>query len=254
MQELRTIVITGCSTRSSLGYKIAEHLSKMDGFYIIGLVGIEDGQIDISSDHGGCLNEIYAVDFTKGYDEEVYEIKQNHEKIYCLINCAGTNNNEWFEDINDKSWYDTNDVNAKSIYKMSQGLLSSIINCQGTILNIVSQSSHLPMTGSLCYNASKAAASMMTSQMARELTRKYNITIFSISPNKIDGTEMTKKIDEQVPELRGWTREDSDNYQLNALLTGKKTNPDTLAEFTAFLLSTKERHFYLSGCDIPYGV
>ena len=60
-------------------------------------------------------------------------------------------------------------------------------------------------------------------------------------------------IESRVPELRGWTPEEADAYQRAALPTGHETDPAMLAEFIAFLLSTKERHQYLHGCDLPYG-
>jgi hypothetical protein len=34
---------------------------------------------------------------------------------------------------------------------------------------------------------------------------------------------------------------------------GEETDPAKLAEFIAFLLSSKERHKYLGGCILPYG-
>jgi hypothetical protein len=54
--------------------------------------------------------------------------------------------------------------------------------------------------------------------------------------------------------LRGWTKEQARAYQLSALPAGEETDPAVLAEFIAFLLSTKARHKYLAGVDIPYGL
>jgi NAD(P)-dependent dehydrogenase (short-subunit alcohol dehydrogenase family) len=128
-----------------------------------------------------------------------------------------------------------------------------LIASKGTILNIVSNASHMPMTTSLAYNASKGAAHIMTLQMARELSKAHGITVFGISPNKLRGTEMSKDIEDQVVALRGWTPEYAKQYQLASLLAGEETDPDALAEFVAFLLSSKQRHKYLTGCILPYG-
>ena len=86
-----------------------------------------------------------------------------------------------------------------------------------------------------------------------ELKKSHSLTVFGISPNKLAGTNMSKYIDDRVPDLRGWTPEEARQYQLNALPAGEETNPEDLAEFIAFLLSTKSRHKYLNGCVIPYG-
>ena len=170
-----------------------------------------------------------------------------------LINCAGVNMTDWLEDVTDYAWSETMDVNAKGIFRMSQWALDSLRESKGTIVNIVSNASHMPMTTSLAYNASKGAAHIMTLQLARELTKRHGITVFGVSPNKLRGTKMSADIEAQVVRTRGWTPEFAAEYQRNALLTGMETEPSAVAEFIAFLLSSKERHVFLSGCILPYG-
>ena len=111
----------------------------------------------------------------------------------------------------------------------------------------------MPMTCSAAYNASKGAAHILTLQLARELTKKNGITVFGISPNKLQGTGMSREIEKQVLGTRGWTAEEAQRYQLAALVTGEETPPRMVAEFVGFLLSSKARHQYLSGCVLPYG-
>jgi NAD(P)-dependent dehydrogenase (short-subunit alcohol dehydrogenase family) len=145
------------------------------------------------------------------------------------------------------------DVNAKGIFKMSQWAFDPLTRRKGTILNIVSNASHMPMTTSLAYNASKGAAHIMTLQLARELTKKHGVTVFGISPNKLRGTGMSADIERQVVEHRGWTPQFAEAYQRQALLTGEETDPAELAMFINYLLSSKQRHKYLAGCILPYG-
>jgi NAD(P)-dependent dehydrogenase (short-subunit alcohol dehydrogenase family) len=168
-----------------------------------------------------------------------------------LINCAGINEINFIEDLEESEWDRVMDTNAKGIYLVTKAFLSQLKG--GTILNIVSNASHMPMTSSLAYNASKGAAHIMTLQMARELGPKHGITVFGISPNKLAGTGMSNYIDQRVVETRGWTPEYAKEYQLRALPAGEETPPWVLAEFISFLLSSKERHKYLAGTIIPYG-
>lgn len=185
------------------------------------------------------------------------------QPIDVLINCAGVNHIDFLPELEEKDWDRVMDTNAKSIYLTTKVLLpylqgkpnNALMRREegGTILNIVSNASHLPMTSSLAYNASKAAASIMTQQMARELGKTHNITVFGISPNKLKNTGMTSYIDRRVCELRGWTMEEAQKYQLASLPAGAETDPEVLAEFICFLLSSKERHQYLQGCILPYG-
>lgn len=170
-----------------------------------------------------------------------------------LINCAGVNIINWLEKFSDAQWDLVMDVNAKGIFKMSQVCLPMLAKSKGTIVNVVSNAAHMPMTCSLAYNASKGAAHIMTLQLARELTKKWGITVFGIAPNKMKGTGMSDAIDEQVVVTRGWTKEQAVAYQLQGLLAGEETPPEAVAEFLAYLLRDKDNHKFLTGTVIPYG-
>jgi len=200
-------------------------------------------------------HEVYHFDKKIGHDVRNPEDSYGPppDRLDILINCAGINITGWLEDFTSSEWDEVLDVNAKGIFKMSQWALPELKKSRGTILNIVSNASHMPMTTSLAYNASKGAAHIMTLQLARELTKKHGITVFGVSPNKLNGTEMSNDIEEQVLRNRSWTAEYAKQYQLNALLTGEETDPAQLAEFIGFLLSSKPRHKFLAGCILPYG-
>lgn len=199
-------------------------------------------------------HEVFVYDLKDGYD--VCNPIVITKSLDVLINAAGVNRIAYLEDLSadDHEWEIVMNTNAKGILKMSRAYLPQLIASKGTILNIVSNASHTPMTASIAYNASKGAAAIMTQQMARELTRRHGITVFGISPNKLKGTCMSNYIDEQVPIVRGWSKEYAKEYQQKSLLTGEETDPNAIAEFIAFLLQDKDHHKYLTGCDIPYGI
>jgi meso-butanediol dehydrogenase/(S,S)-butanediol dehydrogenase/diacetyl reductase len=196
----------------------------------------------------------YDIKFGKDVLNPNLEYDEPIENLDILINCAGVNGIDMLEDVKDDLWERVIGTNAKGIMKMSQACLPLLIKSKGTILNIVSNAAHMPMTSSICYNASKGAALIMTKQMARELTKRWGITVFSVSPNKLRDTEMSRQIDSEVVRTRGWSLEEAQRYQLAGLLTGEETEPKAVAEFIAFLLQDKEHHKYLSGCDLPYGL
>jgi NAD(P)-dependent dehydrogenase (short-subunit alcohol dehydrogenase family) len=176
-----------------------------------------------------------------------------HGELDVLINCAGVNIINWLENFSEAQWDLVMDVNAKGIFKMSQVCLSMLARSKGTIVNVVSNAAHMPMTCSLAYNASKGAAHIMTLQLARELTKKFGITVFGIAPNKLKGTGMSDAIDDQVVRTRGWTKEHAQAYQLQGLLTGEETPPESVAAFLEYLLRNKDNHRFLTGTVIPYG-
>ena len=172
-------------------------------------------------------------------------------RIDVLINCAGINAIDFLPQLAEHTWDEVMDTNAKGIFLVTKACLSRLRD--GTVLNIVSNAAHVPMTSSLAYNASKAAAFIMTQQLARELKKTHNITVFGIAPNKMAGTHMSALIEARVCELRGWTSAQAQKYQLDALPAGHETDPAVVAELIAFLLAKKERHSYLNGCIIPAG-
>ncbi|MAE81416.1 MAG: hypothetical protein CMB80_01680 [Flammeovirgaceae bacterium] len=219
------ILITGAG--KGLGLKLAEKLTS-------------DG------------HDVFKYDIGFGKDVREPDL-EGIEELDILINNAGVNIIDWLENFTEEQWDRVVDTNSKGIFLMSKACLPMLAESKGTILNIVSNAAHMPMTCSLAYNASKGAAHIMTLQLARELTKKHGITVFGIAPNKMAGTGMSASIDEQVVKTRGWTKEYSQQYQLNGLLTGEETPPELLAEFIAYLLQDKEHHKFLTGCILPYG-
>lgn len=240
------IVITGGA--SGLGKAIASALNYEHHDGTIHIVDAKDGY-DASRPEGAFMQSAEVPDI---------------DCLDILINCAGINRISWLEDLTPGNWQEMMNINAMAIWRMTQHYLPALSKGGsgrsghgdvpgGTVLNIISNASHMPMRGSLAYNASKGAAHIMTLQMARELYDRHDITVFGISPNKLAGTKMSESIDQQVVQQRGWSIEKAREYQLAGLATHEETDPATLAEFIAFLLSTKQRHKFLHGCVIPYG-
>lgn len=175
------------------------------------------------------------------------------ETIDVLINCAGVNDIDWLENFTEERWDRVMNTNAKGIFLMTQACLPQLVQSKGTVINIVSNAAHVPMTCSLAYNASKGAAHIMTLQLARELTKKHGITVFGVAPNKLQDTGMSEDIDRLVVKTRGWDAEYAKKYQLQSLLTGEETPPWRVAEFIEFLIRDRERNKFLTGTVIPYG-
>jgi len=195
---------------------------------------------------------VFRYDMQDGLDVQKPNAVAIPEHLDVLVNCAGANLINWLEDATEEEWDTVMGVNAKGIFKMTQACLPKLRASKGTVLNIVSNAAHTPMRCSAAYNASKGAALILSRQLARELAP--DITVFSVSPNKLVGTKMSKSIEEQVIKTRGWTAEQAHQYQIESLPAHEETDPRLVAEFIGFLLSTKQRHKFLAGCDIPYGI
>lgn len=254
------IVVTGTGDRRGLGHRIATALRKHTTARVCGFTL----QPKVNSVQVGCEDypeyQVDITDFTSvenGLAKLHYQLETHGDpsdplRVDAIINCAGVNKIAMLEDFSIQDWDLVMNTNARGIFYMAKVFLEDLKITQGTICNIVSNASHMPMTSSLAYNASKGAAHIMTLQMARELTKRHGITVFGISPNKLAGTGMSEDIEKRVCETRGWTPEKAKEYQLASLLAGE-TDPNELACFVAYLFSSREAHKYLTGCVIPYG-
>lgn len=239
---MSNIIITGGS--SGLGAALcAALLSAGNRIYNLDIIGQDNPAIAwIKCDVGAMSSVKVAYAY----------FKKNKIAIDIFINNAGINFIDWLETTPEEMWDKVMGVNAKGIFNTAKTFLPILLENKATILNIISNASHMPMTNSIAYNASKGAAHIMTLQLARELGPK-GLTVFGISPNKLKDTGMSKYIDSTVCGLRGWTSEEAQEYQIKSLAAGEETDPAVLAEFIGFLLSSKERHKYLTGTILPYG-
>jgi NAD(P)-dependent dehydrogenase (short-subunit alcohol dehydrogenase family) len=172
-------------------------------------------------------------------------------RVNVVVNCAGISKLSWLADANWLRTWQCMDTNALGLALVTKALLPRLKG--GTILNIISEAAHKPMRASAAYCASKAAAEMLTLQIARELWDDYRITVFGISPARLKGTPMTLSVNRQVAEVRGWSELGVQEASTQAMAIGEEIDPQVLANFICYLLSKKEHHRYLHGCIIPYG-
>lgn len=219
----------------------------------------------ITGSSSGLGRALYEVLRDYGHEVIRYDIKNGDdvlmpsqwlfelERVDILINCAAVNIINWLPDFSEADWDRVMDVNAKGIFKMTQAMLPHLIESKGAVINICSNAAHMPMTCSLAYNASKAASEIMTKQLARELTKKHGITVFGVAPAKLCNTEMSRSIDAQVVETRGWTTEEAQRYQLAGLLCGEEIPPMAVADFISDIIRSGNMRF-LTGTVLPFGL
>lgn len=83
-----------------------------------------------------------------------------------------------------------------------------------SVLAISSDAAVRPMRTSMAYCASKAALDMVIRVASRELAAE-GWRINGLAPGKVDGTDMTKYVDERVMEIRHFdTREEAAAYEM----------------------------------------
>jgi NAD(P)-dependent dehydrogenase (short-subunit alcohol dehydrogenase family) len=187
--------------------------------------------------------------------DDIEILAEKFKGIDCLVNCAGVNYLSWFPKADWDMYEHLMAVNLRAPLYLTQCLIDKgSFATSPTILNITSLAADVPMTNTTFYNSAKAALKMATRQLARELKKTHDITVFAVSPNKIKGTKMSNYVDATVPLLRGWTPEEAAEYQKRTMLSGEEIDPVEIAKFICYLICEKDHHKYLNGCIMPYGV
>lgn len=107
-----------------------------------------------------------------------------------------------------------------------------------SITAIVSDSSRVPMRGSIMYASSKAAMVHAIRCAARELAPAWRVN--GVSPGVVADTPMTDMVDEIVPKLRGWTLEEAQAYERSMIPMGRRARKDEVAAAVLWSLNGPE--------------
>lgn len=161
--------------------------------------------------------------------------------------------------INHLSWIGTTGEEDEMIYRCNvmgpYWVINWLVfneNPPARVVNIASATHRVPQRTTSLYCASKAALVQMTKVMARELAPKGWV-INALAPGKIEDTEMSALTDQQVCELRGWSKEQADSYALSNVPMERFTNR---VEVTNAVFKLLEMPDYVNGVclDVMGGV
>jgi NAD(P)-dependent dehydrogenase (short-subunit alcohol dehydrogenase family) len=114
------------------------------------------------------------------------------------------------------------------------------------IIFVTSQTYRVPQRTTSLYCASKAAATMLMRVAARELA-PYGWVINAVAPGKIEDTRMSDLTDEQVCDLRGWSKHEADGYAKKLIPAGRFTNTEEISDI---IFNTLEMPSYVNGTVI----
>ena len=90
-------------------------------------------------------------------------------RIHILVNCAGVNAGTSFLDATDEDWDRILAINLKGVFQACQVFGRHMVEAgSGSILNIGSVSSHLPLSRVFAYSASKAGVLNLTRNVAHD--------------------------------------------------------------------------------------
>ena len=116
-----------------------------------------------------------------------------------------------------------------------------------SILAISSDAGDRPLRTSAAYCASKAALNMLVRVGARELG-PHGHRVNAVAPGMTEGTGMTDYIDKTVPVIRGWTEEETMDYERSQEVVPGRVGRDEIARVVVDTLTGPP---HLNGAIIP---
>ena len=134
------------------------------------------------------------------------EAKQWTGRVQSLVNCAGVNAGTTFLDATDADWDRIMTINLRSVFQACQIFAEHMVEAGGgSILNIGSVTSHLPLSKVFAYSASKAGVVNLTRNVAREFATQ-GVRCNAICPGFFPAKQNQKLLDAQrVANIMGHT-------------------------------------------------
>lgn len=126
------------------------------------------------------------------------EINDEWGRIDILVNAPGVNSTTDLMEITEQEWNKILDINMKGVFLASRIAAEYMIDRGegGSIINITSASSEIPLTRVFTYSVSKAGIDTMTRYMAREWA-PHNIRVNAIKPGFFPAQQNKKILDEE---------------------------------------------------------
>tara|TARA_B100000035_G_scaffold233403_1_gene201681 strand:+ start:57162 stop:57911 length:750 start_codon:yes stop_codon:yes gene_type:complete len=230
----KVVLLTGASR--GIGAGIALELGKQ-GAILYGTATSEEGAAAISqtlkdNDING-KGLVLDVNDNILIQKTIDHINEEYGGINILVNNAGITKDTLLMRMKDDDWDDVINTNLKSVYKLSQVVIKTMMKERyGRIINISSVVGHMGNAGQTNYAATKAGITGFTKSLAQEVGSR-GITVNCIAPGFID-TDMTKELSEDQKEVL-----------LSHIPLSKLGQPSDIAHAVAFLAS--DHASYITG-------
>ncbi|WP_405710674.1 MULTISPECIES: SDR family NAD(P)-dependent oxidoreductase [unclassified Streptomyces] len=238
----RTAVVTGAAR--GLGRSFAVGLAEAGADLVLvdlpGAEGVAETAAAIESLGRGCRTygqDLADIDALPGF---VDAVRAEAGPLHILVNNAGTAALERFNEITPASWSHIMRVNVDAVFFLSQRIAEHMTadSVAGRIITITSKNALVAEAGLAHYNASKAAAQLLTETLAVELA-PHGITANTLAPGMVE-----TPIDGEFP----FDREAFEAAYRERIPLGRYAQPDECVG--ALLLLASDAGAYLTGARI----
>lgn len=216
----KVAVVTGAS--SGIGAATAT-LMRSRGAHVIGLSRSVGGPDDVVADLSSVADIARAGEL----------IRAEHDAVHILVNNAGAGGFGLpIDTATLEDWNHYLDVNARSVFLLSQQLLPALRAAGGaTIVNVSSVHALATTEGMAPYAASKGALVALTRSMAIDLA-KHRIRVSGVLPGATETAMMQEHLDELGKSA------DELGFRFGAEHFPRVCQPEETAEVIAFLASS----------------
>ena len=143
---------------------------------------------------GYCLVDVTS---RQSLETLLEEAKKPTGRCDILVNCAGVNNGSDFLDHTEEWWDRVMDINLKGTFLACQVFGRHMVdNGSGSIVNIGSVTSHLPLSRVFGYSASKAGVLNLTRNIAQDFGTK-GVRVNAICPGFFPAGQNRKLLDKE---------------------------------------------------------
>lgn len=196
--------------------------------------------------------------FSSGMESDVRNVENVRSKLRdaeelvgpleSIVYSAGTNQLDWVGRMDVQGLWDASHVLDTNLL----GFITVLDACAEhgrreqqplRVTVVTSDAAERPLRTSIAYCASKAGLNMAVKVAARELG-PHGWRINGVAPGMTDGTEMTDYIDRRVPEVRGWSHEETLRYERSQDVVPGRIPPEQVADAIAQVLTGPD---YLNG-------
>jgi 3-oxoacyl-[acyl-carrier protein] reductase len=236
-----------CGSTQGIGRAVATELSGM-GAKIVLLARNEEKLKDVSKALGnGC--EYLVADFNK--PEEVKKVVSDYvasNPIHILINNTGGPPGGPIADAKEEEFYSAFTNHLINNHNLVQAVKQSMIDGgYGRIINVISTSVKIPLTGLGVSNTIRGAVANWSKTLANELGI-HQITVNNVLPGATETERLTSIISNKASKS-GATEETVAATMAGAVPMNRFAKPEEVANAIAFLASPAAA--YINGINVP---
>ena len=194
LDDRTAVVIGGTGT---LGGAIAEGLAQAGARVVVAGRSAERGEACVQRiEAAGGRASFQAVDVVSRESMQALCDATSSDGVDVLVNCAGANAGGPYLDADDETWERVLQTNLTSTHLGCQIFGQAMIDAGGgSIINVGSVSSDLPLSRVFAYSASKAAVLSLTRNVAREFG-PLGVRVNCLCPGFFPAEQNRKILDE----------------------------------------------------------